>query len=169
MHKYVKLAFEVIKSQFEKESVSDFSIYKNDEDFKIKRGCFVTIHNNDDSLRGCIGTIEPYYENLYEEIYHNAISAAFKDPRFDELREKELKNIKISVDVLGDLKKVNKKDELNPQKFGIVLQKGFHRGVLLPNLEGVDTVEKQIYITKMKAGINSDDFDIFKFEVNRYE
>jgi hypothetical protein len=169
MHKYVKLAFEVIRSQFDKESASDISVYKNDEDFKIKRACFVTIHNKDDSLRGCIGTIEPYYDNLYEEIYHNAISAAFKDPRFNKLKEKELKNIKISVDVLGDLKKVDSIDELSPEKFGIVLQKGFHRGVLLPNLEGVDTVEKQIYITKMKAGINSDDFDIFKFEVNRYE
>lgn len=169
MHKYVKWAFEVIKSHFDENRTLNTEFLKNDKDFLIKRGCFVTLHNLDNSLRGCIGTIEPYYDYLYEEIFHNAISAAFKDPRFPKLKKEEINNIKISVDVLGELEKVKDLAELNPKKFGIVLQKGLNRGVLLPNLEEVDTVEKQILITKMKAGITSDDFDIFRFESNRYE
>jgi hypothetical protein len=169
MHKYVKLAFEVIQSMLDEKRKFDEKIYKNDDDFKTQKGCFVTIHNKDDSLRGCIGTIEPYYENLYEEIYHNAVSAAFKDPRFPKLKKEELNDIKISVDVLGELEKVYDLNELNPKKYGVVLESGLNRGVLLPNLEGVDTVEKQLIITKMKAGIKSDDYDIYKFKVNRYE
>jgi AmmeMemoRadiSam system protein A len=169
MHKYVKLAFKVIQSQFDGNEIQERKNFKDDEDFKIQRGCFVTLHNKDDSLRGCIGTIEPFYENLYEEIYHNAISAAFKDPRFPKLKKEELENIKINVDVLGELEKVYNLDELNPKKYGVVLESGLNRGVLLPNIEGVDTVEKQLTITKMKAGIRSDDYEIYKFQVNRYE
>lgn len=169
MHKYVKLAFKVIQSQLNGNKKFEEKNYEKDEDFEIRRGCFVTLHNKDDSLRGCIGTIEPYYENLYEEIYHNAISAAFKDPRFPKLKKEELENIKINVDVLGELEKVYNLDELNPKKYGVVLESGLNRGVLLPNIEGVDTVEKQLTITKMKAGIRSDDYEIYKFQVNRYE
>jgi AMMECR1 domain-containing protein len=73
------------------------------------------------------------------------------------------------VDVLGELEKVYNLDELNPKKYGVVLESGLNRGVLLPNIEGVDTVEKQLTITKMKAGIRSDDYEIYKFQVNRYE
>lgn len=169
MHVYVKLAYDVIKSELEENYSFEKEKYSLDEKFKIKRSCFVTLHKQDNSLRGCIGTIEPYYDNLYQEIYHNAISAAFKDPRFPPVTKEEFSNISISVDVLGELKKVKSIEELDPNKFGIVIKKDYRRGVLLPNLEGVDSVEKQIEITKMKAGIQSNDYEIFKFEVNRYE
>ena len=169
MHKYVKLAYEVIKSELEENYSFEKENYVLDEKFKIERSCFVTLHNQDGSLRGCIGTIEPYYENLFQEIVHNAISAAFKDPRFPPLTKDEFPNISISVDVLGELQNVKSIEELNPKEFGIVIKKDYRRGLLLPNLEGVDTVKKQIEITKMKAGIETNDYEIFKFKVNRYK
>ncbi|MGM0639900.1 MAG: AmmeMemoRadiSam system protein A [Thermotogota bacterium] len=169
MHVYVKLAYDVIKSELEENYSFEKEKYALNEKFQVKRSCFVTLHNQDGSLRGCIGTIEPYYDNLYLEISHNAISAAFKDPRFPAVTKEEFSQISISVDVLGELKKVNSVEELDPTKYGIVIKKDYRKGVLLPNLDGVDTVKKQIEITKMKAGIESNDYEIFKFEVNRYE
>lgn len=168
MHEYVRLAYEVIKSELFNNYLLDESYFINNNIFNKKRGSFVTIHNFDDSLRGCIGTIEPYYENLYYEILNNAKAAAFNDPRFPKIQKDEFKNLKINVDVLSELIKVKNLGELNPKKYGIVLKKDYKRGVLLPDLEDVNTIEQQIYITKRKAGIFSDDFDIYKFTVERH-
>jgi uncharacterized protein len=122
------------------------------------------------NLRGCIGTFQPCRASLYEEIIHNAISAATADPRFSPVRPDELADIVYTVDILSEPQKVSDLSELNPQIYGVIVSKGHRRGLLLPDLEGVDTVEDQLRITKMKAGINPRDTDveIDKFIVERY-
>jgi len=120
-------------------------------------------------LRGCIGTFQPCCRNIYQEIVRNSISASTEDPRFSLVRPDELGEITYTVDVLSEPQKATV-DELNPKKYGIIVVKGNRRGLLLPDLEGVDSVEEQLRITKMKAGIPADaeDVEIYRFTVDRY-
>ncbi|MGB9857094.1 MAG: AmmeMemoRadiSam system protein A [Dictyoglomaceae bacterium] len=139
-------------------------------ELKKQGGVFVSIHTKDGRLRGCIGTIQPTCENLAHEIIQNAISSAVRDPRFPPIGLQELDNLEFSVDILSPLEEVSSINELDPKKYGIVVEKGWRRGVLLPDLEGVDTVEKQLEIALAKAGIHpSEDYKIYKFEVTRYK
>jgi AmmeMemoRadiSam system protein A len=134
----------------------------------LPAGVFVSIKNAS-GLRGCIGTLEPTQESIIEEIIENAISAAKYDVRFNPIEERELEGLRISVDVLGEPICVTHKSELNPDKYGVIVRKGKRCGVLLPHLEGVDTVEEQLRIACQKAGIPKDSqFDIEKFEVMRH-
>ena len=120
-------------------------------------------------MRGCIGTIFPTTDCVASEIIRNAIAAATEDPRFIPVSYHELKDLHISVDVLMRPEKATK-DELNPKKYGVIVSKGMRKGVLLPNLEGIDTVDEQLAIACQKAGINPDsEFEIEKFEVIRYQ
>ncbi|MFO7881727.1 MAG: AmmeMemoRadiSam system protein A [Kosmotogaceae bacterium] len=133
-----------------------------------KAGCFVTLHRKDGSLRGCIGTITPTKETLAEEIRDNTIASAKRDPRFPAVRKEEIDELTISVDVLGDPKKASI-EELDPEEYGVIVEKGWRKGVLLPDLEGVDTVQKQLSIALRKAGISpEEDYKIYRFKVNRY-
>ncbi|SUQ41683.1 hypothetical protein CNEONATC25_02168 [Clostridium neonatale] len=120
--------------------------------------------------RGCIGTIQSTTDNVAKEIIRNSIEAVIHDPRFPEVTEDELKDIDISVDVLMDAE-ISSKEELDPKKYGVIVTKGYKRGLLLPNLEGVNTIEDQLHIACDKAGIDyfNDDFHIERFEVIRYE
>ena len=135
-----------------------------------KAGCFVSVHR-EGSLRGCIGTIAPVRICVAEEILRNAVSAAVRDPRFPEITSDELPYLEISVDILGPTEKISSPDQLDVKKYGVVVTKGLRRGLLLPNLEGVDTVEQQIAIAAQKAGLDADevDFDLERFEVVRHE
>lgn len=133
-----------------------------------KHGVFVSL-KKDGQLRGCIGTIYPTTDSVAQEIIKNAIEAATRDYRFDPVEEHELIDIDISVDVLTDPEPA-KKDELNPKKYGVIVSKGMRKGLLLPDLEGVDTVDYQLQIACEKAGIDpNDDYNIEKFEVIRYK
>lgn len=134
-----------------------------------RAGAFVSLHEFG-RLRGCIGTISPVRDSLAEEIIENAISAATEDPRFDEIREGELKNLEYSVDVLGPTEKIDSKDMLDVKRYGVVVTCGRKRGLLLPDLDGVDTVDQQIEIAKRKAGIpdNEDNIQLERFEVVRH-
>ena len=145
-----------------------YKLLKVPEEMKDKRGVFVSIHKNGE-LRGCIGTIEGMYSNISEEIISNAISASCRDNRFKSIDEDELEYLDYSVDVLGEKEDCTKED-LDPKKYGIVIEKDGHRGVLLPNLDGVDTVDKQISITLRKAGLSplEEDYSIKRFEVIRH-
>lgn len=135
---------------------------------KDKAGVFVTL-KKDGNLRGCIGTIEPVRENIAHEIFHNAISACSKDPRFKPVRKDELEDIVYSVDVLTKAKPVTDISLLNPKIHGIIVQNGVRRGLLLPDLEGIDTTEEQIRIARMKGGIASyEPVDLFYFTVERH-
>ncbi|MCS7201559.1 MAG: AmmeMemoRadiSam system protein A [Dictyoglomus sp.] len=139
-------------------------------ELKKRAGSFVSIHTKNGKLRGCIGTILPTSENLAQEIIQNAINSAFRDPRFPPVTLEELDDLEFSVDILSPLEEVKSLDELDPKKFGIVVEKGWRRGVLLPDLEGVNTVKKQLEIALAKAGIDpSEDYKIYKFTVIRYK
>lgn len=133
-----------------------------------RAGVFVSI-KKDGNLRGCIGTIRATCPSIAEEIVCNAISASAKDPRFPPIGADELNDLTISVDVLGDMEEIDSTDKLDVKRYGVVVTKGYRRGLLLPNLEGVDTVEDQIAIAKQKAGIGlTEDVQMERFEVVRH-
>lgn len=134
-----------------------------------KAGVFVSI-KKDGHLRGCIGTFMPVTENVALETIRNAISAATQDPRFSSVTENELNDLTYSVDVLSAPEKVEDFNDLDPKVYGVIIVSGHKKGLLLPDLEGVDTVEEQLRITKIKAGITSEEkIEIFRFRVQRYK
>ena len=137
--------------------------------FDEHAGAFVSIKKRG-ALRGCIGTIAPVRENLAEEIIDNAISACSRDPRFDPVAREELGDLTVSVDVLFEAEPIDSLKELDVKRYGVIVSKGYRRGLLLPNLEGVDSVEEQLQIALSKAGIRpSERYDIERFEVVRHE
>jgi len=134
-----------------------------------RAGVFASIHKFDE-LRGCIGTFEPQRKNIAEEIIANAISSATRDPRFPPIAPSELKDLEYSVDVLTTPVPVESKDQLDPRKYGVIVECGMRKGLLLPDLEGVDTVDYQIDICRQKAGIAPDEpVKLYRFEVKRYK
>lgn len=163
----VKLAYKTIDSYIKtgtRPSPPELPI-----DLPKEAGCFVSIHTTSTgNLRGCIGTTGPTRETLAEEIIENSIAAAIHDPRFPPIDEEELSDLTINVDVLFPAEPTQV-DELDPKRYGIIVSQGLKRGLLLPDLEGVDTVEEQLRIACMKAGIDPDSlFDIERFEVIRH-
>lgn len=134
-----------------------------------RAGAFVSL-KKDGVLRGCIGTIGPTRDNLALEILNNAISAGFHDPRFLEVRKEELADIVYSVDVLGPIEPISSPRELDVKRYGVIVDKGSRSGLLLPNLEGIDTVEQQIEIARRKAGIGEQETGVTlsRFEVIRH-
>lgn len=133
-----------------------------------RAGVFVSI-KKEGRLRGCIGTIQAVYPSIAQEIIENGVSAASRDPRFSPIEPEELDKLTISVDVLGDTEKIDSPDKLDVKRYGVVVTKGYRRGLLLPNLEGVDTVEEQIAIAKQKAGIGEQEkAELERFEVVRH-
>ena len=133
-----------------------------------RAGAFVSIHKQG-RLRGCIGTIAPTRGTLAEEIIQNAVSAAARDPRFDPIRPDELKWLEISVDVLGEPEDIDSEDELDVKRYGVIVSRGRRRGLLLPDLDGVDTVRQQVDIARQKAGIApGEKVDLQRFEVVRH-
>lgn len=134
----------------------------------LRSGVFVSL-KIDGQLRGCIGTITATRENLAAEIMQNAVSAASHDPRFEPVREEELDELVYSVDVLGAAERIPSKDMLDPKRYGVIVHNGTRQGLLLPNLEGIDTPEQQIEIAKRKAGIDPDEsVRLSRFEVVRH-
>ena len=137
-------------------------------EMKQRAGVFVSIHKFGE-LRGCIGTFEPIRENVAEETITNAISSATRDPRFPPIAPDELKDLSYNVDVLTKPEPIASQDQLDPKRYGVIVEAGFRRGLLLPDLEGVDTVEYQIDICRQKAGIMPDEpVKLYRFEVKRY-
>ncbi len=135
-----------------------------------RAACFVSIKTLDGDLRGCIGTIEPEKNTLAEELIANAISAATRDPRFPPVRADELSNLNYSVDVLLQPELVRLED-LDPNVYGVIVedQDGVRRGLLLPNLEGIDTAAKQVEIASRKAGIPpGTEVKLWRFRSERY-
>ncbi len=138
-------------------------------EMKEKAGVFVSIHKLGD-LRGCIGTFEPQEKNVAEEIITNAISSATRDPRFEPVEEKELKDLDYSVDVLTAPEPIEDESQLDPRKYGVIVEAGWRKGLLLPDLEGVDTAAHQIDICRQKGGIGPDEkVQLYRFEVKRYK
>lgn len=140
-------------------------------DFLNQRaGCFVSIKTREGDLRGCIGTIEPVKDTLAEELSANAISAATRDPRFSPVRKDELPVLKYSVDVLTTPERCRMED-LDPKIYGVIVEdhEGARRGLLLPNLKGIETAAQQVEIAARKAGIvPGPDIKLFRFRADRY-
>lgn len=138
-------------------------------EFKRKAGVFVSIKKGG-SLRGCIGTVEPVRSDIVEEVKANAISAGLHDPRFRPIGPEELDELEYSVDVLQPAKPVSGLDELDPYKYGVIVRSGRKSGLLLPNLEGIDTAGEQVDIARQKAGIRpGEPVSLERFEVVRYK
>ncbi len=134
-----------------------------------RAGAFVSLKKRGE-LRGCIGTISATEANLAEEVIRNAISAGTGDPRFPPVRPEELAELDYSVDVLEPAERVSSLAELDPKVYGVIVAKDRRTGLLLPDLEGVDTVEEQVYIAMQKAGIRPDEkgVSLYRFKVTRY-
>ena len=133
-----------------------------------RAGVFVSIHQME-HLRGCIGTIGPTQDSIAGEIIRNAILAATEDPRFLPIREYELDELEVNVDVLGEIEDISSPRQLNVKRYGVIVRKGDREGLLLPNLDGVTSVKQQISIAKQKAGIGEyEEVSLQRFEVVRH-
>ena len=133
-----------------------------------RAGAFVSLHKQG-RLRGCIGTTGPTKKSLAEEIIVNAVSAAVNDPRFAAVRPEELKWLEISVDVLTEPEDIDSPEQLDVRRYGVIVSCGKRRGLLLPDLEGVDSVEQQVDIARQKAGIGpKEKVSLQRFEVIRH-
>ena len=134
-----------------------------------RAGAFVSLHEHGE-LRGCIGTISATCANVAEEILQNGVSACLRDPRFDPVTPDELDYLEYSVDILAPAEPIDSPDQLDVKRYGVIVTKGWRRGLLLPNLDGVDTVEDQLAIAKRKAGISPRDENVQleRFEVVRH-
>lgn len=138
-------------------------------DMQDEAAVFVSL-KKDGQLRGCIGSLEPTTPDIANEIITYAIYAGTQDPRFMPVSESELGSLVYSVDVLGKPEVVKRITELNPKVYGVIVSDGMRRGVLLPDLEGVDTAEQQIEIALVKAGIpKTANYKIEKFKVIRHK
>lgn len=134
-----------------------------------RAGAFVSLKKHG-KLRGCIGTISATAKNVAEEIVQNAISAASRDPRFYPVTEDELSELVYSVDILGPQEAVDSPEDLDVKRYGVIVERGSRRGLLLPNLEGINSVDEQIAISKQKAGIRPEEsVQLFRFEVVRHQ
>ncbi len=166
---YVSLARKTIETYIRDKHLIDVPKDLPREMYETRAGAFVSLHIKGE-LRGCIGTIAPTEDCVAKEIIHNAVSASTKDPRFDAVRANELDLLEYSVDVLGEAEDIDSPDLLDVKRYGVIVTQGYKRGLLLPDLEGVDTVDEQIAIAKRKAGISVDDKDVKlqRFEVIRH-
>jgi len=174
MDPYIKLAKDTIKEYLATGKIIEPSQDLPRDMLEKQAGVFVCFKNKNE-LRGCIGTFMPTQENIAEEIINSTISAAIEDYRFIPVGTHELDNLKISIDILSQPEKVFDKDveKLNPKIDGILVKSldGFASGLLLPNLEGVDTVDEQLAIVCQKAGIDplTEKIVVYKFTVTRHE
>ena len=166
---YVTLARKAIFEYINNKRIIDVPDSVGKSLLNNRSGVFVSIHKFDE-LRGCIGTIEATTSCIAEEIIRNAISACVNDYRFSRVTKEELKYLSIDVDVLTKPEKITSSDELDVKKYGVIVTSKGKRGLLLPDLEGVDTVEEQIKIASLKAGITKGEkIELQRFEVIRHK
>lgn len=168
MHPLVKIAKDAVELYIREGKVLDVLEDEVPSELLRRAGVFVSLKIGG-MLRGCIGTYRPTEPNISRETVKNAIHAATCDPRFTPVRKEELDKIEYTVDVLTEPEPVYDKKGLDPKRYGVIVQSGPQRGLLLPDLEGVDTVEQQIAIAMQKAGIRpGSDIQIYRFEVKRF-
>lgn len=163
----VSLARKTLREYLRTGKAPVFDVRDELGEFQKRAGVFVSLKKFGE-LRGCIGTTSPTTASVAREIAQNAVSAGLHDPRFPPIREDELDFLDISVDVLGEAEPAVK-DDLDPKAYGVIVSKGASRGLLLPDLDGVNTVDEQLSIACRKAGIDPrSDYDIARFTVVRY-
>ena len=165
-HPVVKLAKETVESYIRKGKTP--KPRELTPEMKERAGVFVSIHKHGE-LRGCIGTFEPVKDNVAEEVIANAISSSTRDPRFSPVTASELDDLEYSVDILTPPEPVKDMSQLDPKKYGVIVESGWRKGLLLPDLEGVDVVEEQIAICRLKAGIPAGEpVNLYRFQVRRF-
>jgi AmmeMemoRadiSam system protein A len=168
MHPLVKLAKDAIEVYIREGKVLHVREEDLTPEMKEQAGVFVCLKVHG-MLRGCIGSFQPTESDVAHEVVQNAISAAAQDPRFQMVRANELDSLEYSVDVLTPPERIPDSSELDPRRYGVIVRSGGRRGLLLPDLEGVDTVEYQISIAMQKAGIPpGTPVELSRFEVKRY-
>ena len=165
---YVRLARETVEMYVREKRTPEVPDWATAEMKKDRAGVFVSIHK-DGMLRGCIGTFLPTRDCVAREIISNAVSASTRDPRFDPVRPEELKWLEINVDVLSAPERIESAAQLDVKKYGVIVSCGSRRGLLLPDLDGVDTVEEQVDIARRKGGIPAGaKVELERFEVVRH-
>ncbi len=165
---FVRLARQTVETWVQHGKTPEMPEWATDEMKQERAGVFVSIHK-EGKLRGCIGTFLPTQDCIGREIIRNAVSAAVRDPRFDPISPGELKWLEINVDVLSVPERISGPQELDARRYGVIVSSGSRRGLLLPDLEGVDTVEEQILIARRKGGIREDEpVTLERFEVVRH-
>lgn len=165
---YVKLARLTIEEYISTGNTIETPSNTPKELLNSQAGVFVSIHKFG-SLRGCIGTIMPTTNSIAQEIITNAISASTKDPRFPKIEKEELDYLEINVDVLGEPEDIDSEEQLNVKEYGVIVTSSMKRGLLLPDLDGVDTIEQQVSIAKKKAGIKDEPYTLQRFKVTRHK
>ena len=172
-HAFVELAYQAVEA-FVRDQKHIQPLADLPREMRSPAGAFVSLHMRDGELRGCIGTIQPRCDSLAEEIIENAISAATRDPRFPPVTPAELAELEISVDVLTEPQPIDSIRDQDPKRHGLIVQSkrdAWKRGLLLPDLETIDTAEKQLHHTRVyKANITdpNEPVQLFRFEVKRY-
>jgi AmmeMemoRadiSam system protein A len=165
-HPYVRLARQAVDNYVRYHQVVE--PFDLTPEMRRRAAAFVSIKKLGD-LRGCIGTVEPAYVDLAHEVIQNAIAAATRDPRFEPVAESELPHLTYSVDVLSPPEHIDGPEALDPRRYGVIVQSGRRRGLLLPDLPGVDSVEEQVAIARAKGGIlPGEPADLYRFQVERY-
>jgi AmmeMemoRadiSam system protein A len=168
MHPLVQLVKETVELYVREGKIREVREEELIPELRQRAAIFVCL-KIDGNLRGCIGTLQPQEPTMAHEAVRNAVSAATCDPRFTCVREDELGVIEYTVDVLTPPEPVKERNELDPRRYGVIVQAGARRGLLLPDLEGVDTVDYQVSIAMQKAGIPpGTPVALFRFEVRRY-
>ena len=168
MHPLVNIAKDAIELYVREGKMLSSSDEHLSPDLRERAGVFVCLKING-NLRGCIGTFQPTEPSIAHETVRNAISAATCDPRFPIVRPEDLDRIEYTVDVLTPPEPVADMSALDARRYGVIVQAGGRRGLLLPDIEGVDTVKEQIAIAMQKAGIpQGTPVNLFRFEVKRY-
>lgn len=166
---YVRLARYAVEYYVKNKKTPPLPKDINQELLNEKAGVFVSLKIQG-NLRGCIGTLSPIHGSVAHEIIYNAVSACSEDPRFNPVSQEELPFLFYGVDVLSQPLPVTDKSMLDAKRYGVIVSKGRKKGVLLPDLSGIDTVEEQILIALKKAGISEEeDYDLEYFEVIRHQ
>jgi len=166
LHPVIKLAKETVESYVREGKTP--KLRELTPEMKERAGVFVSLHKHGE-LRGCIGTFEPAKDNVAEEIIANAISSSTRDPRFPPVAASELADLEYSVDILTQPEPVKDTSQLHPKKYGVIVESGWRKGLLLPDLEGVDSSEEQIAICRLKAGISAgESVNLYRFQVRRF-
>jgi AmmeMemoRadiSam system protein A len=167
LHPVVKLAKKTVESYIREGKMP--KPRKLTPEMRERAGVFVSLHRHG-QLRGCIGTFEPAKDNVAEEIIANAISSSTGDPRFPPVTVSELDDMEYSVDILTKPEPVTDISQLDHKEYGVIVESDWRKGLLLPDLEGVDSVEEQIAICRLKAGISADEpVRLYRFQVRRFQ
>ncbi len=171
MNPYSVLATKALKIYLETRRVMETPADLPKEMQERKAGVFVTIERGQE-LCGCIGTFLPIYANIAEEIIHNAIAAGTEDNRFFPVKLADIENLNFTVSILSPPEEVAGLDDLDPKKYGVIVkgEDTCRRGLLLPDLPGINTAEKQVMICLEKGGINpeTEKVSLYRFTVEKY-